>query len=714
MFSAWTTRSPGGSVLRDAHPVEAWLTDVLAEVVRPSGMTGALQLVCLAATVSFALAATRSSQLVYLTEENWTDIMKGEWMLEFHAPWCPACKDLQKAWNAFADWSKDLGIKVGEVDVTVNPGLSGRFLVTALPTIYHVKDGVFRQYVGPRDKNDFISFIEDKKWRVIEAVPDYKHPNSRQMAVVAVFFKMSMAVRDLHNHLIEEKGVPSWASYGLFAGVTLALGCVLGFLIVLVIDQVFPTGNRRTTPATKQNAPKKASGSNSKEQNGESKKGNNNNNNNNDAKELETMASEWLPLESNPKVINEFLRQIGVSGVETIDVLSFEQTVLSGAKSPFAVLICIPNYKRVGELMTPIFEELKKRGSRQSDKRCLFLCNSIKNACGCFSLFHALANIEDKIQTGNGLFNNWLQKAKSLNAQERSDLLANDSGLAKAYETAAKAGESSVAENPEHHFICYVNKGENLYEIDSRAPFPRDLGHTNEEEIVLDVGAACRNLIEKLDDVSFAALAIFMKKIGVSGLECVDVFSFDEDMLAFIPKPQLAMILCFPSDEAADFLSKRYEEVKKSGERTGDVFFMNQNIGNACGTFALFHSLANLENRINLGNGKFRKWLDKARLLKEDERSDLLAEDTELAAAHEETAEGGETDQPDVVEYHFITYVNKNGVLYEIDSSAPFPRPLGTTTDETLVQDAAKAVKEIMEQVKQLSFSAMLLVGKDV
>ncbi|CAD6197949.1 unnamed protein product [Caenorhabditis auriculariae] len=35
--AAWTTRSPGGSVLRDGHPVAAWLTDVLAEVVRPSG-----------------------------------------------------------------------------------------------------------------------------------------------------------------------------------------------------------------------------------------------------------------------------------------------------------------------------------------------------------------------------------------------------------------------------------------------------------------------------------------------------------------------------------------------------------------------------------------------------------------------------------------------------------------------------------------------------
>ena len=43
-----------------------------------------------------------------------------------------------------------------------------------------VKDGVFRQYSGTRDKSDFISFVEDKKYRVIDPVPDYKHPNSKQ------------------------------------------------------------------------------------------------------------------------------------------------------------------------------------------------------------------------------------------------------------------------------------------------------------------------------------------------------------------------------------------------------------------------------------------------------------------------------------------------------------------------------------------------------
>ncbi|CAD5225009.1 unnamed protein product [Bursaphelenchus okinawaensis] len=222
-------------------------------------MASSFKLVLCLSLALAAFAAPQSKYLIHLHEENWQDVLKGEWLLEFHAPWCPACKDLAKSWNAFADWSKDLNVNVAEVDVTQNPGLSGRFLVTALPTIYHVKDGVFRQYAGPRDKEAFITFVEDKQWQHVEPLPNYKHPNSAQMGVVAVFFKLSMAVRDLHNHLIEDKGVPAWASYSLFAAVTLGLGCILGYFIVCIIDAVFPTGAaaQRAQPKTQQNKQKK-------------------------------------------------------------------------------------------------------------------------------------------------------------------------------------------------------------------------------------------------------------------------------------------------------------------------------------------------------------------------------------------------------------------------------------------------------------------------
>ena len=53
-----------------------------------------------------------------------------------YAPWCPACRALEPVWHDFATWGDDLGIKVAHVDVTTSPGLSGRFMVTALPTIY--------------------------------------------------------------------------------------------------------------------------------------------------------------------------------------------------------------------------------------------------------------------------------------------------------------------------------------------------------------------------------------------------------------------------------------------------------------------------------------------------------------------------------------------------------------------------------------------------
>ena len=137
------------------------------------------------------------------------------------APWCPACRALQPIWEDFSGWTEDLEIGVGQVDVTSSPGLSGRFMVTALPTIFQwdiwwwgvlvvmkicfsVKNGVFRQYRGARDKDSFISFVEDKKWNQVEEVSSWKDPSSMQMTMVSYFFKLSMVLRNVHTTLTEE------------------------------------------------------------------------------------------------------------------------------------------------------------------------------------------------------------------------------------------------------------------------------------------------------------------------------------------------------------------------------------------------------------------------------------------------------------------------------------------------------------------------------
>ncbi|XP_021429402.2 thioredoxin-related transmembrane protein 1 [Oncorhynchus mykiss] len=186
-------------------------------------------------------ALAKPSSLKEITDGNWEDILAGEWMIEFFAPWCPACQQLQPMWNEFADWGEDMGVNIAKVDVTEQPGLSGRFIITSLPTIYHCKDGVFRRYQGARTKDDFLSFIDEKKWQGIEPVSSWFGPSSFMMNTMSALFKLSMFIRRCHNYLTEQLGIPVWGSYIIFGLATLFSGLALGLILVFIADFVFPS-----------------------------------------------------------------------------------------------------------------------------------------------------------------------------------------------------------------------------------------------------------------------------------------------------------------------------------------------------------------------------------------------------------------------------------------------------------------------------------------
>ncbi|TRY90462.1 hypothetical protein DNTS_015624 [Danionella cerebrum] len=200
----------------------------------------------IAASLLLHPVSSKPGSLRVITDANWEEILTGEWMIEFFAPWCPACQQLQPVWNQFAEWGEDMGVNIAKVDVTEQPGLSGRFIITALPTIYHCKDGVFRRYQGPRSKDDFLSFIDEKKWQSVEPVSSWFGPSSFLMNAMSGLFKLSMFIRHCHNYLTEQMGVPVWGSYGIFALATLLSGLILGLVLVFIADFVFPS--RRFAP----------------------------------------------------------------------------------------------------------------------------------------------------------------------------------------------------------------------------------------------------------------------------------------------------------------------------------------------------------------------------------------------------------------------------------------------------------------------------------
>ncbi|KAH8272876.1 hypothetical protein KR018_006663 [Drosophila ironensis] len=188
-----------------------------------------------------------SGKLVELDEDNWTNMLQGEWMIEFFAPWCPACKNLAPTWERFARVAKDVKVQVAKIDVTTSPSLSGRFFVTALPTIYHVKDGEFRQYRGARDGDALMFFVKKKQWQSLEPLSAWKKPDTLHMSVLSYFFKLSHILKqtqklfkDFNGRLQQEYGLPTWGSYALFAIATIFVGAALGLILVCLVDFVYP------------------------------------------------------------------------------------------------------------------------------------------------------------------------------------------------------------------------------------------------------------------------------------------------------------------------------------------------------------------------------------------------------------------------------------------------------------------------------------------
>ncbi|XP_022795850.1 thioredoxin-related transmembrane protein 1-like [Stylophora pistillata] len=171
-----------------------------------------------------------------ITSDNWHHILEGEWMVKFFAPWCPACQQVGPVWSKLALKADELGINVGEVDTTKEPALSGRFMVLSLPTIYHIKNGEFRQFKGSRSLKGLMVFVKDQKWRDIEPLPWWKSPGSYLMGFLGLMFKLSVLLKNMHELLTLTYGVPVWGSYTIFGVVVVATGILLGMGIVFLSD----------------------------------------------------------------------------------------------------------------------------------------------------------------------------------------------------------------------------------------------------------------------------------------------------------------------------------------------------------------------------------------------------------------------------------------------------------------------------------------------
>ncbi|KAK8010793.1 Peptidase C12- ubiquitin carboxyl-terminal hydrolase 1 [Apiospora arundinis] len=216
-------------------------------------------------------------------------------------------------------------------------------------------------------------------------------------------------------------------------------------------------------------------------------------------------------------------------------------------------------------------------------------------------------------------------------------------------------------------------------------------------------------------------MTTLLHKLGLStALQCHDVFSIsDKEMLQFIPRPALALLLVFPV--SAVYESQRMAEDAPTPEYTGKgdqepVLWFKQTIRNACGMMGLLHAVS---------NGPARNFVEPGTdLFPPAERSKLIEQTQALASAHHEAASQGDTAAPDAqddVDLHYVCFVKtEDDMLWELDGRRKGPIPRGKLVkkededqNDVLCHDALLwgPLKFLEREGADMRFSCVALAG---
>ncbi|XP_059356054.1 ubiquitin carboxyl-terminal hydrolase isozyme L3 isoform X2 [Carassius carassius] len=210
----------------------------------------------------------------------------------------------------------------------------------------------------------------------------------------------------------------------------------------------------------------------------------------------------WLPLEANPEVMNQFLRQLGlVPTWQFGDVYGLEAEVLSLVPRPVcAVLLLFPITEKYETFRQEEEAKIKAQGQEVSSD-VYFMKQTIGNACGTIGLIHAVANNQRHLEfEPNSPLKAFLLQSAKMSPEEKAAFLEKDESIRVTHESSAQEGQTeapSLDEKVDLHFIAFVNVEGHLYELDGRKPFPIVHGKTTEDTFLEDSAEVCKKFMAR-------------------------------------------------------------------------------------------------------------------------------------------------------------------------------------------------------------------------
>ncbi|CBZ52659.1 hypothetical protein NCLIV_024470 [Neospora caninum Liverpool] len=183
-----------------------------------------------------------------------------------------------------------------------------------------------------------------------------------------------------------------------------------------------------------------------------------------------------------------------------------------------------------------------------------------------------------------------------------------------------------------------------------------------------------------------------------------DVLSLEDWAVDMIAHPTVAVLLLFPITEATEKARKEQEKQEATSKHLENIWFTKQTVGNACGTVALLHCIANLpRDKFPLQPGQFLEhFLKETADLSPDARAKLLETDRSLANSHKTFETKGQSAVPTPesdVDTHFVAFVcGGNGHLIELDGRRAAPVDHGPIGEEGTTLEAVAQSQRLLKK----------------
>ena len=221
-------------------------------------------------------------------------------------------------------------------------------------------------------------------------------------------------------------------------------------------------------------------------------------------KEEEEIKLSWPPLESDPKIFNDYFHSIGMKPdvyfkevISLVDISSFLS--ISGP-----LLGLILNFSR--EEMTKEEKEKEKNKYKTISDVPYFMkqTHELDNACGLIAALHVMANCKNgKMEfNSDSVLENFYKKAKNLTPIERAHLLENDEKFKKAHKHFSDKGQTDIKKEVKNdyvgHYIGFVNIGGKLVEFDGIRDCPRIIKEGIDDKNFLDL--TLEEILRRIND----------------------------------------------------------------------------------------------------------------------------------------------------------------------------------------------------------------------